>query len=259
MALEDYYTDPSQDCLARLFDAVNAMDISAAPILTRQEKLVMRASERKDIFAEKFMTHGQQQEQTFMPRHRPMNSTGSYSSFEEGILMRQNQGRSRAGTEASERPTFETPSMGRMRAGTESGLPIGTRQTSTSSASQHSPTDSSFTWVGDESVAESSAGSTLGRTTSNVTTDASSSSGHGHGRESTAREYVAYGGTTPTLPSSSDPQLRAGIKDTHFYNTTIDYRGHQLPIKMPLSTFPEEVGDVRVSAFCIMDAMLTRI
>ena len=36
-----------------------------------------------------------------------------------------------------------------------------------------------------------------------------------------------------------------GIKDTHFFPTTIAYKGHQLPIKMPLSTFPEEVGEVR--------------
>ena len=54
MALDDYYNDPSQDALARLFDAVNSMDISGAPILTRQEKIVMRCSERKDVFAEKF-------------------------------------------------------------------------------------------------------------------------------------------------------------------------------------------------------------
>ena len=55
LALEDYFTDPSQECLARLFDAVNAMDISAAPVLTRDEKLIMRVSDRKDVFSEKFI------------------------------------------------------------------------------------------------------------------------------------------------------------------------------------------------------------
>ena len=44
---------------------------------------------------------------------------------------------------------------------------------------------------------------------------------------------------------TSDPQMRAGhTKDTHFYQTSIDYKGLQLPIKMPLSTFSEEVGEV---------------
>ena len=28
LALDDYLSDPSQDCLARLFDAVNSMDLS---------------------------------------------------------------------------------------------------------------------------------------------------------------------------------------------------------------------------------------
>ena len=54
MALDDYFSNPSQECLARLFDAINAMDISNAPTLTRDEKLTMRVSERKDIFIEKF-------------------------------------------------------------------------------------------------------------------------------------------------------------------------------------------------------------
>jgi hypothetical protein len=29
-------------------------------------------------------------------------------------------------------------------------------------------------------------------------------------------------------------------KDTHFYHTTVVYKDHQLPIKMPLATFPRK-------------------
>ena len=54
MALDDYFANPSQECLTRLFDAINAMDISHAPSLTRDEKLIMRITERKDLFMEKF-------------------------------------------------------------------------------------------------------------------------------------------------------------------------------------------------------------
>ncbi|KAJ7807119.1 stabilization of polarity axis-domain-containing protein [Mycena olivaceomarginata] len=32
-------------------------------------------------------------------------------------------------------------------------------------------------------------------------------------------------------------------KDTHFYHTTVVYKDHPLPIKMPLAMFPEEVGE----------------
>ncbi|TFY73961.1 hypothetical protein EWM64_g10052, partial [Hericium alpestre] len=85
LALDDYFNAPSQDCLARLFDAINAMDISAAPVLTRYEKLIMRHSERKDVFAEKFLPPRPSPDaSTPGPRaHRNTASNGSHSSFEE--------------------------------------------------------------------------------------------------------------------------------------------------------------------------------
>ncbi|KAF8345805.1 stabilization of polarity axis-domain-containing protein, partial [Amanita rubescens] len=49
-----------------------------------------------------------------------------------------------------------------------------------------------------------------------------------------------------TLPGYCDnhAHFRTAItKDTHFYHTIVAYRDHHLPIKLPLSTFPEEVGD----------------
>lgn len=242
MALDDYYSDPSQDALARLFDAVNSMDISNAPILTRQEKIVMRASERKDVFAEKFKDVCNPIPPPPLPStkplHRPTNSQGSHSSFEDGIVVRK---RERAGTTST------------------TSLP--------QSAPSHSPpSDSSFSlggsavWVGDESELDPSIGlgvnsnSTVGNAGSvtsagsimtatsrgRKSTDASSSSSHGP----PGKETNGYGVMNMT---AADVQYRAGIvKDTHFFQTTIAYKGHQLPIKMPLSTFPEEVGDVRL-------------
>lgn len=216
------------------------MDVTGAPELTRFEKLIMRASERKDIFSEKFASpkipenvpnlsgpHGKLQ-------HKTTSSTGSHSS-EDGMLIRRH-------------PHSEGT---RERSTTESSV-----------ASSHahqpnpsSPSDSSFSlggsavWVGDESVIlDNQVGVAIGGGPGSVTsgtqasrgrrsTDASSSSSHGF-----AREHNAYSGAIPT---TSDPHLRSGLsKDTHFFQTTIAYKGHQLPIKLPLSTFPEEVGDV---------------
>ncbi|KAF8906574.1 stabilization of polarity axis-domain-containing protein [Gymnopilus junonius] len=258
LALDDYLLDPSQDCLARLFDAVNSMDLSAAPNLTRHEKLVMRSSERKDIFAEKF-AHITAQQSWVMgnstsvtktaSQHKSTNSNDSYSSFEEGILFRnkerekhQDDGRNRRreNQHVKERTEFENMA--------HSQFPHG----------QNSPSDSSFSlggsavWVGDESgldlsykergdassVTSLTANSTLvGSTRNRRSTDASSISSHAQGREHSYR-----------LPHSQqnfpDPQKRHGIvKDTHFYHTTVAYKEYHLPINMPLSTFPEEVGD----------------
>jgi hypothetical protein len=246
MALDDYYSDPSQDALARLFDAVNSMDISGAPCLSRYEKIVMRSSERKDIFAEKFAhikdasNYPAPHRHPLKTQHRPTNSQGSHSSFEEGI-MRNN--RERAGTSSTTSLPHANPS-------------------------NSPPSDSSFSlggnavWVADENELESALGvgsngggvasvgpgsstasvgsSTIATSRGRKSTDASSSSSHGL----PGKDYNGYGVTNMT---TTDTQFRAGIvKDTHFFQTTIAYKGHQLPIKMPLSTFPEEVGDVSI-------------
>ncbi|CAA7263187.1 unnamed protein product [Cyclocybe aegerita] len=254
LALDDYFSDPSQDCLARLFDAVNSMDLSGAPKLTRSEKLVMRSSERKDIFAEK-MAQAPQQSWAHSGvgsksglQHKSTNSNESYSSFEEGIMLR---GKERDRYPEDGRNRRKDSQRGRERIDTES------MATAVPSQNQHSPSDSSFSlggsavWVGDESgldfapkekatdassVASMTGGSTLvGSTRNRRSTDASSSSSHAHGKEQNYRPLTSY---------HFDPHLRHGIvKDTHFYHTTAAYKDHQLPIKMPLSTFPEEVGD----------------
>ena len=245
LALDDYFAHPSQDCLARLFDAINSMDVTGAPELTRYEKLVMRASERKDIFGEKFASPRIPDHMPNLsgshakPQHKTTSSTGSHSS-EDGILIRRPP-QAQAQTQTQGEGTRE-------RSATES-----------SGASSHpnpsSPSDSSFSlggsavWVGDESaILDNQVGVAIGGGPGSVTsgtqtsrgrrsTDASSASSNGF-----VRDQGAYNGAIPT---ASDPHLRSGLsKDTHFFQTTIAYKGHQLPIKLPLATFPEEVGDV---------------
>ncbi|KAF5380434.1 hypothetical protein D9615_004661 [Tricholomella constricta] len=260
MALDDYFSDPSQDCLARLFDAVNSMDLSGAPLLTRHEKIVMRSSERKDIFAEKFahlaLRDTQQNWNGSNPgfgtksvmQHRSTNSGESYSSFEEGLLSRHRQDESRT--------REREPSRKRDRVETDSSTAV---TSSHHANNQDSPSDSSFSlggsavWVGDESGLDltrkdtgdsSSVVSLVGSNTmvassrKRRSTDASSMSSQAHSRDHMPR---APGNA---MPSYYDPHLRSGLaKDTHFYHTSVAYKDHQLPIKMPLSTFPEEVGD----------------
>ena len=242
MALDDYFADPSQDCLARLFDAVNSMDLSGAPVLTRHEKLVMRSSERKDIFAEKFSHLVSHQTRGHTPtvigsrsvlRHRSTNSHDSYSSFEEGIMLRN-----------KEKPQEGSRSTRKELESVQPTLPTFT---------QRSPSDVSFSlggsavWVGDESALDiipkekgeaASIGSLIGGSVSSRNRKSSSSSSHAHGGKEQTYRHLSQ---QPFL----DPLLRHGVvKDTHFYHTTVAYKDHQLPIKMPLSTFPEEVGDV---------------
>ncbi|KAG6897530.1 hypothetical protein C0992_000515 [Termitomyces sp. T32_za158] len=252
MALDDYFSDPSQDCLARLFDAVNAMDLSGAPLLTRQEKIVMRSSERKDIFSEKF-TAREQNWNASNPRagtksvlqHKSTNSGESSSSFEGELFSRQRQEENRF--RERELPTPDNMDINTaLGASTQLG------------ANPDSPSDNSFSlggsavWVGEESGLDFTAGKdagdslsvfSLGNSNTMVassrkrrSTDASSLSSL-----TQAKDMTRAAG--PPIPPYFDHPWAGLAKDTHFYNTTVAYKDHQIPIKMPLFTFPEEVGD----------------
>jgi hypothetical protein len=236
------------------------MDLSDAPILTRHEKLVMRSSDRKDIFSERFVDIPSQQVlgppnsnagKKPLLQHKSTHSSESYSSFEDGFLMKN-----------KDRQPDDTRSR-RKDDHTSQKSESDSMTTSTSVTNPHSPEDSSFSlggsavWVGDESGLDltvskekagdaSSVGSMAGSSTlggssrPRRSTDASSSSSQAHSKEQ------GYRHVPPRAPRNDSHYRHGIVKDTHFYHTTAAYKDHHIPIKMPLSTFPEEVGDVGV-------------
>ncbi|KAE8212200.1 hypothetical protein CF327_g4122 [Tilletia walkeri] len=54
LALDDYFADPGMDCLARLYEAINEMNLTPMPTFSRAEKMILRSSERRDLFEERF-------------------------------------------------------------------------------------------------------------------------------------------------------------------------------------------------------------
>lgn len=252
MALDDYFLNPSKDCLSRLFDAVNSMDISGAPLLTRHEKLIMRCSERKDVFAEKFrhpesapLTATMANQQLLSKfGHGRDGSLESKLSFEEGVLAKKRESKDRDDNSSFIIDGGAPPSTSSHGSGSQSRPQTGTPSQG-STLGQSSPSDSSFSlggsavWVGDDGGGDHTMNGkdkepmrippSISRHRKSIdASSTSSSNAHGNG----IIPHLALG----------DPLH--GIKDTHFFPTTIAYKGHQLPIKMPLSTFPEEVGDV---------------
>ncbi|KAJ2918021.1 hypothetical protein MD484_g2386, partial [Candolleomyces efflorescens] len=247
MALDDYFSNPSQDCLARLFDAVNAIDLTGAPILSRPEKLIMRASERKDIFAEKFAYLSTRQS-TAHPgpkpstaHHKSTNSTDSYSSFEDGLLMRS---RDRPQTQERKREIAPKAEDGSSSSGSHG------------QQASYSPSDSSFSlgesavWVGEESgldlstkdsSVESGSVASAGSMLKDTTITANSRKRRSTGASSSSSHLLNNALRPPH--SLHDHTRSTPVKDTHFYHTMVAYKDHHLPIKMPLATFPEEVGD----------------
>ena len=142
LALEEYFQRPGIETLASLYTAVNSMDLSAMPRLSNNERLILRFSEAKDLFEEKFSTE---------------DSNGIMTPMEYGIkeLSLNNGKKSSQDLKDSHRSTFVDLS--------------------------------------------------------------------------TARK---------------DPPAAKRTKDTHFFESRVTYNGIKLPIKIPMSMYPEEVGDV---------------
>ncbi|TFY64750.1 hypothetical protein EVJ58_g2408 [Rhodofomes roseus] len=215
------------------------MDISMAPSLSRYEKLIMRTSERKDVFLEKFDDFiqdalGDREPPTAQPYslttrqgqgHKASASTGSQNSFDDGLQARPRD---------------------------ENDIRRGDKKYSPTDAS-FSSLDGSAVWVGNESGLDQVVAGAAGGLQNGVTyrgrasTDASSSS---HGR----REELPIVQNAASVATSL-------LKDSHFFPATVDFNDHRLPVKVPLSTFPEEVGDYSliqlVQTFSSTSASLT--
>ena len=54
LALEEYFTSPTDDVLRRLFDTCNEIPTDGMPRFSKYEKILLRSSERKDLFREKY-------------------------------------------------------------------------------------------------------------------------------------------------------------------------------------------------------------
>ncbi|CAE6478836.1 unnamed protein product [Rhizoctonia solani] len=213
MALDDYFVQPDVQCLARLFDAVNAMDVSRAPVLSRDEMLIMRATERKDVFAEKFF--GTELLADVNPKdprsagpHDSISSTASIDTFDTDIV-----------------------------------TGVRSRKSSFTSDSAHShspPTSLQMKNNGsNEDVTAKLNGESAPRTSFDRMSVASSIHLGNRGDNSS----TGHGSIAPTN------RKVINSRNTHFYTSFIRYyprlkEGHlDLPVHCPLSTFPEEVGD----------------
>ncbi|KAH8830839.1 mesa protein [Flagelloscypha sp. PMI_526] len=248
MALGDYLAAPAQgqEVLSRLFDSINSMDLSGAPVLTRAEKLVMRGSDRKDVFAEKFMLPEKEKDQnpTYLKPetrgHKSKESWSSLNSFDEGIMMRT------GGLPSSQPPEREKDWDATIRAQHP-------EPSSYSSSSSHSYLTSAKTestafslggsavWVGDDSsatMASSDDNSSLEDLSSIQSAVPSSGT-----RQRSSTDASSTTASSAQTRVGANPMALGGVRDTHFYNTTVRYKDHALPIKMPLANFREEVGD----------------
>ncbi|KAG8922709.1 hypothetical protein FRC01_013697 [Tulasnella sp. 417] len=260
MALENYYSEPSVECLVRLFDSINAMDISLSPTLTRDEKLISRVSERKDLFSEKFITATASKppegRSTSTKGHKKTGSADSGSQF--SITTGTRKLSLSATQSASGHGHDRTPSIAASKQpSTRSRSPsVSLNSVSEGDEGQRASVAGSAIWVGENdaldgaaktavqgnqsasgsdpalrsrkvSLDQTSISSSLSQGTQAMTTEGTKSSSDGH-RHSTHPHHHHH--------------HRRPV-DTHFFDTSVLYNSLTLPIKIPVTNFSEEVGD----------------
>lgn len=216
MALDDYFVQPDVQCLTRLFDAVNAMDISRAPRLSRDEMLIMRATERKDVFAEKFF--GTELHTDVAPKDgRVLGLNGLKSA-------------------AASVDAFDTDPATTARS----------RKSSLTSDSTHSHSPPTSLGIKHGESNEDLTTKFNGESAPRTSLDRTSVSSSAYPGSRIGSSSVGHGSTTPVA------KRIINSRDTHFYTSFVRYTKMKdsggnhldLPVNWPLSIFPEEVGDV---------------
>ena len=201
-ALDNYFTGQSVDCLVRLFDSLNAMDISLAPSFTRHEKFILRTSDRRDLFVEKFAK-------------RPSREVSRPESRNTGHHSDDSAKRKLGGSTSSELVTEK--------------LNNHARSASAASVPSSEPSMDNTVVVEEEPARESMDNE---KPLPNKP------------REPPGKQDGYLNG----LSTDSLPERRSFTKpvhrDTRVFETQVKYGDLNLPIKLPLTTFSEEIGDV---------------
>lgn len=217
MALDDYFVQPDVQCLARLFDAVNAMDISRAPMLSRDEMLIMRATERKDVFAEKFF--GTELHTDVAPKDGRVVGLNGLKSAAASV------------------DAFDTDPVTTARS----------RKSSLTSDSTHSHSPPTSLGIKNSESNEDITTKHNGEPAPRTSLDRMSVSSSVHLGARVDSSSLGHGSMTPVA------KRIINSRDTHFYTSFVRYTklkdsggsSHiDLPVNWPLSIFPEEVGDV---------------
>lgn len=150
-----------------MYEAINSIDLALAPSLSLDERMVLRCSERRDLFEEKFIND---ENSSFPP------------SSAKALAARDSAG----ANIQEDRPNHL-------------GVP---------------------------------GGDTDQQSRSRVASDNSNASVAGEARSSSGKPAISTGPKSKTL------------RDTHYFETSVYYNDLSLPIRVPLYTFPSEVGDV---------------
>lgn len=234
LALEDFYQNPSPSVLAKLFDSLNGIIKVGCPTLSREEKLILRSSDRRDLFEDRFP----QQFISNTPAAVPGNGERAPSADEEytGSDLWDRKGDTK--TETMDDRLMDDEASEFEYEGTEKSIP-----------GNHTGSLSSSRSLKDK-IAKLSDGSArrMRKTSRSSIKDIL----EGQRGSTPAGQIQQQRGLGIGQPGSNDSPSRVSgktvvpPKDTHFYDTFAIYNELSIPIRIPIATFPEEVSDYSV-------------
>lgn len=263
--LDAFYAAPPEaatDVLAGLYDAINAMDLSQMPMLTRNEKIILRSTEKKDVFAEKFLHSPRDTESQYTigspPDERGGGHHAHFDLVERSISpsVRRRSSPTRSDRSGSVSSGHSSPLDNEWKEGEEEDFTAGVSFKS----GTETETDDGFTFV--DSGASVNTNATPRPVSRNGTNGNSRMAFDQQSLSSrtTQSTHRRHGSSNTMAPSSvSDPDSHQNQSrtefDTHFYPASIEWRKGddldlpgtivaKLDVNIPISTFPGEVGDV---------------
>ncbi|KAJ9120179.1 hypothetical protein QFC22_003078 [Naganishia vaughanmartiniae] len=206
LALDEYYQNPSPAILAKLFDSLNSISVVGCPKLSYAETLVLRYSDQKNLFQEKFKPPValvlEKKEEAVVNVEDEPNSYRSYGGLTPDSSTRKEEGPTNTGTMRSLKERFDRMSTGSVR-----------RMRKSSRTSMR------------DSFENGKLRSTLpdGEPLSKL--------------DNSERLQTTVSGNQYAYQP---------IRDTHFFETTAHYSGMPIPVRIPLVSLLEEVGVKRI-------------
>ncbi|GAA5968749.1 hypothetical protein JCM11641_000720 [Rhodosporidiobolus odoratus] len=252
LALEDYFNDPSLSVLSNLYQSLNSsLDLSTLPHFSLDERTVLRTSDRKDLFEEKF------------PLVPPAPASAGGSRAQSSV--KGGEGTAAVGKEDQEgaqvlvaSPTSAGGADGSASSSVQGGF---NRSPSLSSlASIAAPSPSSVSSTDDLPFASPSTSVSTSATTIPTRSRNNTLASIGTSSTSYSSAEDRWGGPVPQLPQAgrSTVSLTPGTgtggkaaatkvggkpKDTHYFETLFGYGKMSIPVRIPLATWPGEVGE----------------
>lgn len=293
LALEDYFSTPSVTVLARLYNAINSIEATTLPYLSLDERSILRTSDRKDMFEEKFGlvpsagAGGGQQPNEVRRMTSDMSFSTKKSSSDDVEIVGGGGGGSNGRYSNNPILADDDSSIAEVLSPASTSISTGNMfppsSSSTNANNPRSRSSGSISSIASLSKLPSRPPSSAAQTTNASMEDLStstsfngsqsrsrantmtSSEGGGDGFTNLQRDFMYSSAANHPLPTSSStynehsspipgrrslppPGPSAGKpKDTHWYETKVGYGGINLPIRIPLGTFPSEIGDVSLT------------